>query len=85
MIDRAQYHRDKAKARRQSMTWQERFDYPPGGVWSVIPPEPRPVDPRPIYDPRRDGEPVWTDATAYMLGDPPLTRSALCRKKAECK
>lgn len=77
MTDRAQYHRDKAKARRQSMTWQERFQYPPGGVWSVIKHEPRLVDPNPIYDPRRDGPPVWRDATAYMLGDPPIGRRAI--------
>jgi hypothetical protein len=34
----------------------------------------------PLYDPRRDGLPEWRSVGAYLMGEPPIGRSALERK-----
>jgi hypothetical protein len=67
-----------AKDRDQRLRTQREYEAKMKALRAAAPPPPS----EPIYDPRRAPPPVWSDLTAYVMGDPPLTRSALCRKGA---
>ena len=62
-----------AKTREQRLKTQREYEARQKARRLLEPPPPT----EPIYDPRRDGPPVWRDATAYMLGDPPIGRRAI--------
>lgn len=38
---------------------------------------PKPQEINPLYDPRRDGEPVWANPFDRIFGDPPIGRRAI--------